>query len=202
MDGRVVRRVVLLALSLLACVSAIRCGAPTDFSRVKVVKVFDGDTLLLSGGEKVRLIGIDCPESFENDKIFRDAKRSRRDIRAIMAMGKESHRFAERAALGRTARLEFDAETRDRYGRLLAYVFLPAENIPAGQSRPVSLLEIDGQTWYFLNAAVVEEGYAVPMTIPPNTKYTELFRRLSREAREAGRGLWRDGVIPASADPA
>ncbi len=72
---------------------------------------------------------------------------------------------------GKTVRLEFDVEQRDRYGRLLAYVYLE-----------------DGT---FVNAWLVENGYAMVITVPPNVKYQELFLKLQREARETRRGLWR-----------
>jgi len=71
---------------------------------------------------------------------------------------------------GRKVRLEFDVERRDRYGRLLAYVFLE-----------------DGR---FVNAELLKEGYAQLLTIPPNVKYVDLFVGLQRQAREAKRGLW------------
>ncbi len=67
-----------------------------------------------------------------------------------------------------TVHLEFDVQQRDRYGRLLAYVYLK-----------------DGT---FANAWLVEQGYAQVMTVPPNVKYQDLFLKLQREAR---RGLWR-----------
>ena len=66
--------------------------------------------------------------------------------------------------------MKFNVQRRDKYGRLLAYVYLP-----------------DGT---FVNAWLVEQGYAQVMTISPNVKYQEVFLKLQREAREAGRGLW------------
>ncbi len=66
--------------------------------------------------------------------------------------------------------LEFDVQQLDRYKRLLAYVYLE-----------------DGT---FVNAWLVQHGYAAVMTVPPNVKYQELFLRLQREAREGSRGLW------------
>ncbi len=71
----------------------------------------------------------------------------------------------------RSVQLKFDVQEQDRYGRLLAYVYL--------------------EEGTFVNAWLVENGYAVVMTIPPNVKYQELFLKLQREAREARRGLWR-----------
>jgi len=61
-------------------------------------------------------------------------------------------------------------EKHDRYDRLLAYVYLK-----------------DGT---FVNAKIVEEGYASLMTIPPNVRYADLFLKLYQEAREKRRGLW------------
>ena len=62
-------------------------------------------------------------------------------------------------------------EERDRYGRFLAYVYLP-----------------DGR---MLNEVLVEEGYAQPLTIPPNVEFADAFRRAARAAQQAGIGLWR-----------
>ncbi len=62
-------------------------------------------------------------------------------------------------------------QKRDKYGRLLAYVYLE-----------------DGT---FVDAWLVEHGYAQVMTVPPNVKYQDLFLKLQREAREAKRGLWK-----------
>jgi micrococcal nuclease len=69
-------------------------------------------------------------------------------------------------------RLRFDVERRDRYGRLLAYVY-----------------RADDGT--FVNAALVRDGYARPLTVPPNVRYADRFVQLAREARRAERGLWR-----------
>ena len=68
-------------------------------------------------------------------------------------------------------RLEFDAERRDRYGRLLAYVYREPDGL-------------------FVNAELVRRGYAQPLTIAPNVAHAAEFRRLARTARRGGRGLW------------
>jgi micrococcal nuclease len=70
---------------------------------------------------------------------------------------------------GRTVRLVFDRELRDDYGRLLAYVHVGG---------------------VFVNAKLVERGYARTLEIPPNTARARLLARLEREAGQAGRGLW------------
>lgn len=135
-----------------------------------VSRVVDGDTLKLSDGERVRLIGVDTPEVHYSDKLSRDAKKSGTDVAAIQAMGQKASDFTKNLVSGKKVRLEFDAKRRDRYGRLLAYVYLE-----------------DGT---FVNAKIIEEGYAQIMTIPPNVKYSDLFLKLEREAREKGKGLW------------
>jgi micrococcal nuclease len=68
-----------------------------------------------------------------------------------------------------TVKMEFDVQRRDKYGRLLAYLYLS-----------------DGR---MLNEEIVKAGYANLMTIPPNVKYQERFLKAYREARKNKRGL-------------
>jgi micrococcal nuclease len=123
---------------------------------VKVKRVVDGDTLLLTNGEKVRLIGVDTPETKHPKK-------------PVQYFGKEAYLFAKRMVEGKEVRLEYDWQRRDKYNRLLAYVYL-----------------LDGT---FLNAEIIKQGYGFAYTRFP-FKYLEEFRRYEREARENGRGLW------------
>jgi micrococcal nuclease len=88
-------------------------------------------------------------------------------------MGARASEFTKSLVSGRKVRLEFDVERRDRYGRLLAYVYLE-----------------DGT---FVNARIIEEGYGQVMTIPPNVKYADRFLELQRDARQARKGLWGEG---------
>ena len=69
-------------------------------------------------------------------------------------------------------RIELDVQARDKYGRLLAYVYLPNGKM--------------------LNEEIVKAGYANLMTIPPNVKYQETFLRAYRQTREKKCGLWKD----------
>jgi micrococcal nuclease len=148
-------------------------GRNYDYTNIKVRRVVDGDTLVLENGDKVRLIGIDTPEMHESDKLDRDSKRSGEDRRTIQELGKRSFLFVKDLIEGKQVSLEFDLERRDRYGRLLAYVFLKDKN----------------QT--FVNAEIVKAGYASLMTFPPNIKYADLFLKLYQEARVNKRGLWK-----------
>ena len=139
---------------------------------IVVQRAVDGDTLKLASGERVRLIGVDTPEVHESVKLYRDARRSNQDIKAIQALGRKASDFTKKLVEGKPVRLEFDVEKKDRYGRLLAYVYL--------------------QDGTFVNAEIIRQGYANVMTIPPNVKYQDMFLKLYREAREAKRGLWKE----------
>lgn len=129
---------------------------------VRVVRVIDGDTIqvccVAGKKEKVRYIGINTPET-------------KHAVKGVEYYGKEAAEANRKLVADKTVRLEFDVDRRDKYGRLLAYVYLE-----------------DGT---FVNALLVQNGYAQIMTIPPNVTHQELFLRLQREAREAGRGLWK-----------
>ena len=128
----------------------------------EVVRVVDGDTIVVrmsAGEERVRLIGVDTPESVD-------------PRRPVECFGKEaSARTAALLPPGTLVRLERDVEPRDRYGRLLAYVY-----------------RTDDGT--FVNRALLAEGYAQPLTIPPNVAHAADFAAVARTAREAGAGLW------------
>lgn len=151
---------------------SIPFGKNYNYTDILVKRVVDGDTLLLEDGERVRLIGIDTPEMHESKKLYRDAQHSKQDISAIQKLGRQSYEFTKKLAEGKHISLEFDVEKRDRYNRILAYVYLK-----------------DGGT--FVNAEIVKQGYASLMTFPPNVKYADLFQSLYREARENRRGLWK-----------
>lgn len=144
--------------------------AAADNGYIYVDRVVDGDTLKLSNGERVRLIGIDTPEVHYSQKLVRDAKKSGKDVKAIQALGSKASEFTKLLCDGKKVRLEFDVQKRDRYGRLLAYVYLE-----------------DGT---FVNAKIIEEGYAQMLTIPPNVKHSDRFVELQRQAREKKKGLW------------
>ncbi|MGH7301203.1 MAG: thermonuclease family protein [Candidatus Rokuibacteriota bacterium] len=94
----------------------------------------------------------------------------RHPVRGAEPGGRQAWAVNGELVAGKRVRLEMDAQPRDRHGRLLAYVWV--EGI-------------------MVNAELVRRGYAQVMTVPPNIRYQRLFLTLQREAREAGRGLWR-----------
>jgi micrococcal nuclease len=138
-------------------------SSPVD---ARVTHVVDGDTIDVTmpdgDEESVRYIGIDTPETVKPDT-------------PVQCGGPEAHEANERLVDGRTVTLRFDAERRDVYGRLLAYVYLPRR---AG-GHPL-----------FVNAELVRRGLARTLTIPPNDSFASLFARLAARAGAAGRGLW------------
>jgi len=141
-----------------------------------VERVVDGDTLKIDykgQKESIRLIGIDTPESRVNKKTKKDAKRSGKDIETIIAMGKRATEYVEGLVkAGDTVTIEFDVQERDRYKRLLGYVYLSNGKM--------------------LNEEIVKAGYASIMTIPPNVKYKDRFLKAFKNARERKIGLWEE----------
>lgn len=135
-----------------------------------VKRVVDGDTLLLANGKYVRLIGVDTPEVHISDKLYRDAKRTHRDIETIQELGRKASDFVKSLVKpGDKIKIEYDWQKYDRYGRILGYVYLE-----------------DGT---FLNAEIIKQGYGHAYTRFP-FKHSDEFRKYEREAREDNRGLW------------
>lgn len=147
-------------------------GKSYNYSEILVTRIVDGDTIVIETGERVRLIGIDTPEIHESNKLYRDSRKSHKDVRSIKELGMKSFKFVSGLLQGQRVRLEFDVEKHDKYGRLLAYVYLK-----------------DGT---FVNAKIVEQGYASLMTIPPNVKHAQVFQELYRDARQNHLGLWQE----------
>jgi len=167
------KKIILLLFFMALVITGCQVSPAKDYgySNILVTRAVDGDTLLLENSERVRLIGIDTPEMHESNKLNRDAQRSGQDVEAIKQLGRQSYEFTKKLAQGKRVRLEFDLERHDKYKRILAYVYLE-----------------DGT---FVNAKIVEEGYASLMTYPPNVKYADLFLKLYQEARQNQRGLWK-----------
>jgi micrococcal nuclease len=140
-----------------------------------IVRAVDGDTLEVSLNghpEKVRLIGVDTPEVHESEKLHRDSVRTHQDEATIKALGQRAWDFTKSLVhAGDQVQLEYGQEPRDRYHRVLAFVWLP-----------------DGR---MLNETIICEGYANALTrYPFRSDYMERFRACERQAREQGKGLW------------
>ena len=115
----------------------------------------------LSSGQLVRYIGIDTPEVRRRvgDRWIVDPE----------PLGLEAAAFNRQLVAGKRVRLEYDVQTHDRFGRLLAYVYVGD---------------------MMANAELVRAGFAQLLTIPPDVKYADRFRLLAEEARRDNRGLW------------
>jgi micrococcal nuclease len=160
----------LLPLILLVASIAGTAGAQPASLEGTVVRIVDGDTIhvrLADRVEKVRYIGVNTPEVHHPRKGEEPGGREAAEVNRELVENKH-------------VRLELDVQSRDRYGRLLAYVWVDAA---AGRGGPAE--------WTMINAELVRLGYAQVMTVPPNVRYQSLFLKLQRDAREAGRGLWK-----------
>ena len=131
-----------------------------EFAVVK--RVVDGDTVELENGEKVRYIGIDTPETLDPRK-------------PIQCFGKEAAAKNRELVEGKRVRLEKDVTERDKYNRLLRYIYVT---------------EGESGNEIFVNLELVNQGFAHSYTYPPDVKYQNLFVLAEKEARENGRGLW------------
>ncbi len=139
--------------------------AGDDSRSYLVERVIDGDTIVLAGGERVRLIGVDTPETVKPRT-------------PVQPMGPEASAFTHRLLEGKTVRLGFDKERRDRYGRMLAYVYL------------------DG---VLVNEALIRGGYGVALTqYPFSNAMKRRFRDAEAEAKAARRGIW---ALPLDQQP-
>ena len=127
-----------------------------------VQKVVDGDTIDLDiGGERqrARLLGIDTPETVD-------------ETRPIQCFGPEASDYVKSLLPpGTVVRLERDVESRDRFGRLLVYVYRHADEL-------------------FVNQALLEDGFATTLSIKPNTAHAGEFEAAKARATRNKRGLW------------
>jgi micrococcal nuclease len=144
-----------------------------------VTSVIDGDTISIETDEfedKVRFIGVDCPElSHPEEKYY----------------AQKALRYTKKNLLYKKVWLEFDVQKRDRHGRLLAYVWL----------KPPKEFSEDEIRENMFNARLLLDGYAKIYTYPPNVKYVNFFIKFQREAVENKTGLWEeDSFIEESAN--
>ena len=145
------------AFLFLLSITTVLAGCVADIEdQVRVVRIIDGDTIEIEGGERVRYIGIDTPEVYPSAEYY----------------GMEAWEKNQELVGGCLVTLESDVSDRDRYGRLLRYVY------------------VDG---VFVNAELVRLGCARAEPYPPDTRHHELLEQLEEEARAAHRGLWGAG---------
>ena len=148
-----------LCLGAAACQSGSQVQAG-DYTAV-VSRVVDGDTIVVvypdGRTDKVRMIGVDTPETHKPGT-------------PVQCYGPEAERFTRKALDGKGVRLELDRDERDRYERLLAYVY------------------IDGKRF---EDQLLQRGFARQLTIRPNNRYARDFLALETTAKRQARGLWK-----------
>ena len=147
--------------------------------KAKVERVVDGDTMIVSfifddGSkylkERVRFLGVNTPETVHPNK-------------PVEYYGKEASNFTKSELTDKTLWLQTDVEVKDRYGRMLAYVWL----------KETSKKDLDDEEAIrenMFNAKLLLDGYAQLMTVQPNSRYSNLFVHFQREARQENKGLW------------
>ena len=162
---RFIRKIERLPFALFALIAVFLATSAVAEQWVKVKWVDDGDTILLTNGRRIRYIGINSPE-IEKKKYGRQTE----------PYGYEALNYNKHLVFKKRVRLEFDRETKDRYDRLLAYVYLPNGT--------------------FVNLKMIERGYAYCLYKKPNDHHQDRFLKAQREAMKAGRGIWQQWREP------
>ncbi|CUB20643.1 Thermonuclease precursor [Bacillus subtilis] len=132
----------------------------SDKIEVRVIRVIDGDTFIADVNgteERIRLILVDTPETVHPTK-------------EVQPYGKEASAFTKKQLENQSVYLEYDQEKRDKYDRLLAYVFLK-----------------DGTSF---NKILLEKGYARLAVFPPNIKYEDEYKQAEEAAKNEKIGIW------------
>ncbi len=143
------RSKIIILLLLTTLLLPLACQQPPGVA--KVTQVIDGDTIVIEGGYHVRYIGIDAPE--KDESYYLEAKQANEEL-----------------VEGKKVRLGKDISNKDKYGRLLRYVY------------------VDGT---FVNAEMVRQGYACAKAYLPDVKYQVYLEAMEKEARQEKRGSWR-----------
>lgn len=169
---------IILAALLISIVGRDRSNIRThDYSKRKIAivhRVIDGDTIqaYLNGRQcTIRFIGIDAPESSDNLRAKKFQERTKETTSNIIKMGKAATKYVESfLSPGTRISLEYDIRLTDKYDRTLAYVYLESGEM--------------------FNQKIAYDGFAYPLTIPPNVKYSKQLAKAAASAQSNSRGLW------------
>jgi micrococcal nuclease len=132
------------------------------FAHGTVVRVIDGDTVIVGSGSRSEDVRL----------LGIDTPETVDPRRPVGCYGPQASRYAKHLLTGRRVTLIYDRELHDRYGRFLAYIYL------------------DGPPRVFVDARLVQLGYARTLPIPPHMAHAAQLAALERGAALAGRGLW------------
>ena len=134
----------------------------------RIMRIINGDTLtiLFQGKwEEIKLLGLDMPETTLNDRVYERALKDSTTPAAIINSGLTGREFVKKyLQYGSQIWIEFDTQKRDRFSRLLGYVYLA-----------------DGR---MLNEIILRAGLSEPLLIAPNLKYQQRFKEMSRLAKK------------------
>jgi micrococcal nuclease len=154
---------------MVALLSGIGLEAVTDVKEpARIMRIINGDTLtILYHGkwEEIKLIGLDMAETTLNDRVYEKALKNSTTPAAIINRGLADREFVKKyLQYGSQIWIEFDTQKRDRFSRLLGYVYLT-----------------DGR---MLNEVILRAGLSEPLLIPPNLKYQHRFQDLALLAQK------------------
>ena len=137
-----------------------------ELQKCRIACVVDGDTIKVKDDDgkevSVRMIGIDAPESRPNKRLELQMKQQNKDRETILELGEKSKvHLKELVRNNEFVYLEFDVQKYDKYGRVLAYVYILDKN----------------KMLAMLNEQMLKDGFACLLTIPPNVKHVKNFRK-------------------------
>ena len=211
-----------LALTIFSLISPLAFSADSKVSikpdplTVTRVRVVDGNTLQLSDGRTVRLIGVDCPEFEDREKNKRNAERLGVNPAQYSSYAEKANVFVRMLVTGQQVRLEYDeanagTDHKDKHGRVLAYVVIrqnpnaayiydekkiPLDDLLEGGGGPGILVmwgrgkDVEEKGGFLLNGMIVRSGHGL-VDRQSDFKYKPGFLELEQEAKKARRGLWK-----------
>ena len=143
------------------------------YIKATVIEVIDGDTIKVKIGnkeEKIRMVLVNTPET-------------KHPTKGVEYYGKEASAYTKKELTNKEVYLEKDVSDRDKYGRLLRYIWLEIPNLN-------NKIDQELKEKCF-NAKLLLDGYANLSTFPPDVKYVEQFKDFEKEAKKSGVGLWK-----------
>lgn len=153
----------LIVAALAACAPDQASSPQVEGKMARVTRVVDGDTVVLEDGQRLRYIGVDTPEEFDRRK-------------PVQCFAKEAAEANRRLVEGKLIAYTHDVHERDRYGRLLGYVWL--------------LDGRQGTMGTFVNEKLIRDGDAFAWAYGKDTSKSELFAAAEADAKAHHRGLW------------
>lgn len=155
-------RILQITVIVLLIVKFLPFSGP-NLKQAHITKVVDGDTVYTDKGKKIRIIGLNAPERDKEE------------------LAEEARERAEDLLLYKVVYLEEDIEKKDKYDRNLRYVWIEKPN-------SFTYEEIKEKNF---SAILISEGLAKPYTFKPNTKYSDVFLKLGKDAKKNKIGMWK-----------